>query len=229
MTTVLSHGPLQTDVPDIRPTLQGSVGTATRVSLVAAGAAAGAGLALVATPSATTALTTAVIGAGLVTSLAANWSTCGMSVAGVVAAPKQVDRKGSSTPVRRLGWHALGSVTTGAVTGALIGALGAAMSGYVPIGWALGVWAVVTTSLLYAIPRAYLEASAAFRTITAGAVASAALGFALMVPLLLLMPPDTALLGLLASEIATLIWSVGAFRASSRDGRGAGVSAAGSP
>lgn len=146
MTTVLSHGPLQTDVPDIRPTLQGSVGTATRVSLVAAGAAAGAGLALVATPSATTALTTAVIGAGLVTSLAANWSTCGMSVAGVVAAPKQVDRKGSSTPVRRLGWHALGSVTTGAVTGALIGALGAAMSGYVPIGWALGVWAVVAVA-----------------------------------------------------------------------------------
>jgi hypothetical protein len=91
-------------------------------------------------------LTTAVIGAGLVTSLAANWSTCGMSVAGVVAAPKQVDRKGSSTPVRRLGWHALGSVTTGAVTGALIGALGAAMSGYVPIGWALGVWAVVAVA-----------------------------------------------------------------------------------
>ncbi|CAA2158024.1 hypothetical protein MBRA_03371 [Methylobacterium brachiatum] len=99
-----------------------------------------------------------------------------------------------------------------------------------PMGWiGLGVWAVVTTSLLYAIPRAYLEASAAFRTITAGAVASAALGFALMVPLLLLMPPDTALLGLLASEIATLIWSVGAFRASSRGGRGAGVSATGSP
>ena len=37
MTTVLSHGPLQTDVPDIRPTLQGSVGTATRVSLVRGG------------------------------------------------------------------------------------------------------------------------------------------------------------------------------------------------
>lgn len=146
MTTVLSHGPLQTDVPDIRPTLQGSVGTATRVSLVAAGAAAGAGLALVSTPSATTALTTAVIGAGLVTSLAANWSTCGMSVAGVVAAPKQVDRKGTSTPVRRLGWHALGSVTTGAATGALIGTLGAAMSGYVPISWALGIWAVVAVA-----------------------------------------------------------------------------------
>ncbi|MCJ2116181.1 hypothetical protein MKK65_06195 [Methylobacterium sp. J-001] len=81
------------------------------------------------------------------------------------------------------------------------------------MGWiGLGVWAVVTTSLLYAIPRAYLEACAAFRTITAGAVASAALGFALMVPLLLLLPPATALLGLLASEIATLVWSVAAFR-----------------
>ena len=81
------------------------------------------------------------------------------------------------------------------------------------MGWiGLGVWAVVTTSLLYAIPRAYLEACAAFRTITAGAVASAALGFALMVPLLLMLPPATALLGLLASEIATLVWSVAAFR-----------------
>ncbi|WP_244537235.1 hypothetical protein [Methylobacterium pseudosasicola] len=88
------------------------------------------------------------------------------------------------------------------------------------MGWiGLGVWAVVTTSLLYAIPRAYLEASAAFRTITAGAVASAALGFALMVPLLLLLPPASALLGLLASEIATLVWSVAAFRVLSRGRR----------
>ena len=70
-----------------------------------------------------------------------------------------------------------------------------------PMGWiGLGVWAVVTASLLYAIPRTYLEASAAFRTITAGAVASAALGFAIMVPALLLLPSATALLGLLASE-----------------------------
>jgi O-antigen/teichoic acid export membrane protein len=91
-----------------------------------------------------------------------------------------------------------------------------------PMGWiGLGVWAVVTMSLLYAIPRAYLEASAAFRTITAGAVASAALGFALMVPLLLLLPPATALVGLLASEIATLAWSVAAFRGLSRGPRGA--------
>lgn len=86
-----------------------------------------------------------------------------------------------------------------------------------PLGWiGLGVWAVVTVCLLYALPRAYLEASAAFRTITAGAVASAALGFALMVPALLLLPAATALLGLLASEIVTLAWSVNAFRTLAR-------------
>jgi hypothetical protein len=89
------------------------------------------------------------------------------------------------------------------------------------MGWiGLGVWAVVTVSLLYAIPRAYLEASAAFRTITAGAVASAALGMAVMVPiLLLLMPPATALVGLLSSEVATLVWSVSAFRTLARHPR----------
>ncbi|MGU3665175.1 hypothetical protein ACLBX9_13430 [Methylobacterium sp. A49B] len=86
-----------------------------------------------------------------------------------------------------------------------------------PMGWiGLGVWAVVTVSLLYAIPRAYLEASADFRTITAGAVASAAIGFAIMVPALLMLPPVTALLGLIASELATLAWSVEAFRGRAR-------------
>jgi O-antigen/teichoic acid export membrane protein len=87
-----------------------------------------------------------------------------------------------------------------------------------PMGWiGLGVWTVVTLSLLYAIPRAYLEASAAFRIITKGAVASAALGVAVMVPVLLLLPPATALLGLVASETATLIWSVSAFQRLTRD------------
>ena len=89
-----------------------------------------------------------------------------------------------------------------------------------PMGWiGLGVWAVVTASLLYAIPRTYLEASAAFRTITAGAVASAALGFAIMVPALLLLPSATALLGILASELATLAWSLEAFRRTTRSSR----------
>ncbi len=83
-----------------------------------------------------------------------------------------------------------------------------------PMGWiGLGVWCVVTVSLLYAPARAYLEASAAFRTITAGAVASGALGFAIMIPLLEWLPPATAIAGLLASEIATLAWSVSALRA----------------
>lgn len=82
-----------------------------------------------------------------------------------------------------------------------------------PMDWiGLGVWLVVTVSLLYAIPRAYLEASADYRTITIGAVASAALGFAIMVPTLLLLSPASALLGLFASELATLGWSIVAFR-----------------
>jgi hypothetical protein len=49
-------------------------------------------------------------------------------------------------------------------------------------------------------------------------VASAALGFAIMVPalLLLLLPSATALLGLLALELATLAWSLEAFRGTTR-------------
>ncbi len=47
-------------------------------------------------------------------------------------------------------------------------------------------------------------------------MASAALGMAVMVPALLLLPPATALVGLLASEVATLVWSVSAFRTLAR-------------
>lgn len=83
-----------------------------------------------------------------------------------------------------------------------------------PMGWiGLAVWCVVTVTLLYAIPRTFLEASADFRSIAAGAAVSAALGFAIMIPLLLLAPPATALVGLIASELATLAWSVRALRA----------------
>ncbi|MGX7728029.1 methylamine utilization protein [Rhodococcus sp. 2H158] len=143
MTAVLTHEPLTTDVPDIRPTLQKAVPSRTRAALIAAAGVAGAGAAALVAPSGPTATTAAVVGAGAVTALAANWSTCGMSVAGVVAAPKQPDRAGSSTPVRRLGWHALGSVATGAPTGALVGALGALVAGSVPMTWALVAWGVV--------------------------------------------------------------------------------------
>lgn len=142
MTTVLTHEPIATDLPDIRPTLSGAVSTTARLGLAAGAAVVGAGAATLAAPATATALTAAVVGAGLVTSLAANWSTCGMSVAGVVAAPKQPGRKGASTPLRRLGWHALGSVTTGALTGAALGALGSVTAANLSPLWLLFGWAV---------------------------------------------------------------------------------------
>lgn len=142
MTTVLTHDPIDTDLPDIRPTLAGAVSTQARLGMAAGAAVVGAGVATLAAPTTTTALTAAVVGAGLVTSLAANWSTCGMSVAGVVAAPKQPGRKGSSTPMRRLAWHALGSVVTGAVTGAVLGAFGSVTVANLSPLWLIFGWAV---------------------------------------------------------------------------------------
>ncbi|WP_068161814.1 methylamine utilization protein [Rhodococcus phenolicus] len=142
MTTVLSHQPIETDLPDIRPTLEGALSARARLGLAAGAAVVGAGAATLAAPTTPTALTAAVVGAGLVTSLAANWSTCGMSVAGVVAAPKQPGRKGASTPLRRLAWHALGSVSTGAVTGALLGAVGSVTAAHLSSLWLLFGWAV---------------------------------------------------------------------------------------
>lgn len=149
MTTIIDHTALQQDMPQMRPTLTGSVGVRTRAGLTAALAAVGAGAALVAAPSPSVGLAGAVVGAGAVTALAANWSTCGMSVAGVVVAPKQPGRAGSSTPMRRLGWHALGSVATGSVTGVAVGVLGHLALGSVPVGLLLGVWA--TLALLYGL------------------------------------------------------------------------------
>lgn len=139
----LAHAPLDIDVPEIRPTLENAVPTTVRAGLIAGAAAVGAAAGLFAAPAGPAALTAAVVGTGAVTALAANWSTCGMSVAGVVAAPKQPGRRGSSTPVRRLGWHALGSLATGIPTGALLGAFGALATDSVPWTWMLGVWGVL--------------------------------------------------------------------------------------
>lgn len=76
----------------------------------------------------------------------------------------------------------------------------------------LGVWSVVAVSLLYAIPRAFLEAAAAFRSIAYGATLAAGLGFAVMVPILSsAQPPAMALIGLLVSEIVTALWCARAF------------------
>ncbi|WP_336488724.1 hypothetical protein [Methylobacterium nigriterrae] len=77
----------------------------------------------------------------------------------------------------------------------------------------LGVWTVITASLLYAIPRAFLEAAADFRIIAHGALISGAVGFLIMIPILLLQEvPAWALLGLLASELTTAWWSAKSFR-----------------
>lgn len=82
-----------------------------------------------------------------------------------------------------------------------------------PMGWiGVAIWGIVTLAQLYGIPRAYLEASGAFRTITGIAVASAVLGFVLMIPALELLPPAYALVGLALSEALTLLLSIQAFR-----------------
>ncbi len=66
-----------------------------------------------------------------------------MSVAGVVAAPKQPGRKGSSTPVRRLGWHALARSPRGRPPARCSVRWAPSWPGAVPIAWAVGVWAVL--------------------------------------------------------------------------------------
>ncbi len=137
------------DAAHLRPTVREAVPRRTRIALPLVAAAVGVAAAAVAAPAGAAALTTAVVGAGLLTAIAANWSTCGMSVAGVVAAPKQPERRGSSTPVRRLGWHALGSFLTGAPTGALIGAVGMLAAPVIAVGWAVAVWTLV--ALLYGL------------------------------------------------------------------------------
>ena len=82
-----------------------------------------------------------------------------------------------------------------------------------PMVWiGVAMWGIVTLAQLYGIPRAFLEAYGAFRTITGIAVASAALGFVIMVPALELLPPAYALLGLALSEAMTLALSFKAFR-----------------
>lgn len=139
----LAHAPLTTDLPEIRPALDRAVSAKTRTGLVVGATVLGTAAGLVAAPSGPAALTAVVVGTGAVTALAANWSTCGMSVAGVVAAPKQPGRRGSSTPLRRLGWHALGSLATGVPTGALFGALGALVTGSVPWAWMPAAWGMI--------------------------------------------------------------------------------------
>lgn len=82
-----------------------------------------------------------------------------------------------------------------------------------PMHWiAAGVFAAMLVSLLYAIPRAYLEACGAFRTIAWGSASAFLIGACIMIPVLLTMPSAFALLGLIASEAYILVWLGRAFR-----------------
>nr|WP_237559720.1 MULTISPECIES: methylamine utilization protein [Corynebacterium] len=140
------------DHPEIRPRMGARVGFVTRLGTTVAALGAGAGAAALA--GATTgvtahgALTAGVVATGLLTAVAANWSTCGMSVAGVVAAPKQEGRPGASTPVGRLLAHLAGSLLTSVPTGLALGGVGWLIQSTVGAGsvpWAalLGIWAVI--------------------------------------------------------------------------------------
>ncbi len=81
-----------------------------------------------------------------------------------------------------------------------------------PMNWiAAGVWGAMLVSLLYAIPRAYLEACGAFRTIAWGSATAFVIGACIMVPVLLTLPSAFALLGLIASEAFILLWLGRAF------------------
>lgn len=144
------------DRPGIRPRMGVAVGLATRVGVAAASVAVGVGAAVavgaVGGITASVALTVGVVGAAALTAVAANWSTCGMSVAGVVAAPKQSDRPGDGSAVVRLGAHLAGSLLTALPVGAGLGLVGVAVNhvvGPVPVAPLLAGWS--SLALLYGL------------------------------------------------------------------------------
>ncbi|HBD21144.1 MAG TPA: methylamine utilization protein, partial [Dietzia sp.] len=122
-------------------------GIAKRVGVAAASLAVGVGAAVavgaVTGLTAPVALTVGVVGAAALTAVAANRSTCGMSVAGVVAAPKQADRPGDGSALGRLGAHLAGSLLTALPVGAGLGLVGMAVQsvvGPVPVAPLLAGW-----------------------------------------------------------------------------------------
>lgn len=135
------------DRPEIRPRMGHAVGIAKRVGVAAASLAVGVGAAVavgaVTGLTAPVALTVGVVGAAALTAVAANRSTCGMSVAGVVAAPKQADRPGDGSALGRLGAHLAGSLLTALPVGAGLGLAGMAVQslvGTVPVAPLLAGW-----------------------------------------------------------------------------------------
>lgn len=144
------------DHPEIRPRMGRAVGIAKRVGVAAASLAVGVGAAVavgaVTGLTAPVALTVGVVGAAALTAVAANWSTCGMSVAGVVASPKQNDRPGDGSSVARLGAHLAGSLLTALPVGAGLGLAGMALQqvvGPVAVAPVLAGWSLL--ALLYGL------------------------------------------------------------------------------
>lgn len=144
------------DRPGLRPRMGTAVGRAKRVGVVIGSLAVGVGAAAVVGAmgglTAPVALTLGVVGAAALTAVAANWSTCGMSVAGVVATPKQSDRPGDGSALGRLGAHLAGSLLTALPVGAGLGLLGLGaqqLVGPLPIAPVLGGWSLL--ALLYGL------------------------------------------------------------------------------
>lgn len=144
------------DRPGIRPRMGSAVSLAKRIGVVAGSLAVGVGAAVVTGAAGgltvPVALTVGVVGAAALTAVAANWSTCGMSVAGVVATPKQSDRPGDGSALGRLGAHLAGSLLTALPVGAGLGLLGLAVQnlvGPVPVAPVLGGWSLL--ALLYGL------------------------------------------------------------------------------
>ena len=149
------------DHPEIRPRLGSVVRLIPRILAVGSALAVGAIIAWALSAGNTIelhhVLLYSVVGSALLTAFAANWSTCGMSVAAVVAAPKQADRPGYTGPWQRLGAHLAGSLFTAIPTGAALGLIGLAMSSmFESASWviAASVWAVM--AVLYGLHEANL-------------------------------------------------------------------------
>ena len=83
-TTTLSHTALQQDLPQIRPTLESSVGLGSRALLTVSAAVVGAGAALALSPTVATGLTGAVIGASAITALVSSIEPGLTTIPGVI-------------------------------------------------------------------------------------------------------------------------------------------------
>ena len=132
------------------------------------------------------------------------------------------------------GLLALGCLAYGAVLATLLpvieSRLFAGRFADAPLGLIAGlVWVTVTITLLYAAPKTLLETLRAFRELATVALASAAVGIALVGAVLLYASPAWSLVGVAASEAVILAYCLRAIRLRAATDRGSGRSAAPGP